>query len=191
MVSDLTSIAIARGRIRLAARVRLIGMDDARKPTETGRPQMLPKAIHISDSIEFKSINTGGQSVGNGGDGTFKGAIISKPTVNYDPTNKAEGADVHVNTGDHVKQTADWDAGGANAKASYFSKAHGGDAESNGSQKSYSGYDTSKVYANTDVTQINKVMVDQHQEVVAGIGGDGGDGNFAWGGGVTFHLDTL
>ncbi len=62
---------------------------------------------------------------------------------------------------------------------------------SNGSQKSYSGYDTSKVYANTDATQINKVMVDQHQEVVAGIGGDGGDGNFAWGGGVTFHLDTL
>ncbi|MGY3120196.1 hypothetical protein ACVWXQ_004133 [Bradyrhizobium sp. S3.14.4] len=190
-MSDLTSIAIARGRTRLAARVRLIGMDVARQPTNRRRPQMMPKAINISDTIKVKSIDTGGQSAGNGGDGTFKGAIISKPTVNYDPTNKAEGADVHVNTGDHVKQTADWDAGGANAKASYFSKAHGGDAESNGSQKSYSGYDTSKVYANTDATQINKVMVDQHQEVVAGIGGDGGDGNFAWGGGVTFHLDTL
>ena len=60
-----------------------------------------------------------------------------------------------------------------------------------GSQKSYSGYDTSKVYANTDATQINKVVVDQHQEVVAGIGGNGGDGNVAWGGEVTFHLDTL
>ncbi|WP_456621545.1 MULTISPECIES: hypothetical protein [unclassified Bradyrhizobium] len=152
---------------------------------------MLPKAIHISDSIEFKSINTGGQSVGNGGDGTFKGAIISKPTLNFDPTNKAEGADVHVSTGDHVKQTADWDAGGANAKASVFSKAHGGDAESNGSQKSYSGYDTSKVYANTDATQINKVSVDQHQEVVAGIGGNGGDGNAALGGEVSFHLDAF
>ena len=152
---------------------------------------MLPKAISISDSIEFKSISTGGQNVGNGGDGTFKGAIISKPTLNFDPTNKAVGADVHVNTGDHVKQTADWDAGGANATASWFSKAHGGDAESNGSQKSYSGYDTSKVYANTDATQINKVAVDQHQEVVAGLGGDGGDGNAALGGEVSFHLDTF
>jgi hypothetical protein len=26
--------------------------------------------INVSDSIEFKSINTGGQSVGNGGDGS-------------------------------------------------------------------------------------------------------------------------
>lgn len=152
---------------------------------------MMPKAIHISDSIEFKSISTGGQNVGNGGDGTFKGAIISKPTLNFDPTNKAVGADVQVNTGDHVKQTADWDAGGANAKASYLSKAHGGDAESNGNQKSYSGYDTSKVYANTDATQINKVSVDQHQEVVAGLGGHGGDGNAALGGEVSFHLDTF
>ncbi|QOG20999.1 MULTISPECIES: hypothetical protein [Bradyrhizobium] len=152
---------------------------------------MMPKAINISDSIEFKSISTGGQNVGNGGDGTFKGAIISKPTVNFDPSNKAVGADVHVNTGDHVKQTADWDAGGANAKASYFSKAHGGDAESNGSQKSYSGYDTSKVYANTDATQTNKLWVDQHQEVVAGVGGHGGDGNAALGGEVSFHLDTF
>lgn len=152
---------------------------------------MMPKAINISDSIEFKSISTGGQNVGNGGDGTFKGAIISKPTLNFDPTTKAVGADVHVSTGDHVKQTADWDAGGANATASWFSKAHGGDAESNGSQKSYGGHDTSKVYANTDATQINKVAVDQHQEVVAGIGGHGGDGNAALGGEVSFHIDTF
>ena len=152
---------------------------------------MLPKAISISDSIEFKSINTGGQSVGNGGDGTFKGAIISKPTLSFDPTNKAEGADVHVNTGDHVTQKADWDAGGANATASWFAKAHGGSAESNGNQKSYSGHDTSKVYADTDATQINKLAVDQHQEVLAGIGGNGGDGNAALGGEVSFHLDNL
>jgi hypothetical protein len=152
---------------------------------------MMPKAIHISDSIDFKSINTGGQSVGNGGDGTFKGAIINKPTLNFDPTNKAVGADVDVKTGDYVKQTADWDAGGANAKASWFAKANGGEAESNGSQKSYSGHDTSKVYANTDATQINKLWVDQHQEVVAGIGGDGGSGNGAVGGEVDFHFDVL
>ena len=71
---------------------------------------MIPKAIHISDSIDLKSINTGGQSVGNGGDGNSSGPIINKPTLIFDPTNKAEGADVSVNTGDHVKQTADWDA---------------------------------------------------------------------------------
>ncbi|MGY8681016.1 hypothetical protein Q2941_24905 [Bradyrhizobium sp. UFLA05-153] len=152
---------------------------------------MMPKAIHISDSIGFKSIDTGGQSVGNGGDGTFKGAIINKPTLTFDPTNKAEGADVHVNTGDHVKQTADWDAGGANATASWYAKAHGGTATSNGSQSSESGYDTSKVYANTDATQINKLWVDQHQDAAAAIGGDGGSLNYAQGGDVGFHFDVL
>ena len=152
---------------------------------------MLPKAIHISDSIDLKSINTGGQSVGNGGDGTSNGAIINKPTLNFDPTNKAVGADVSVNTGDHVKQTADWDAGGANGTASWFAKANGGTATSNGSQKSYSGEDTSKVYANTDATQVNKLSVDMHQDVVAGIGGNGGNGNAALGGEVDFHFDAL
>jgi hypothetical protein len=143
----------------------------------------------VSDVIALKSLNTGGQSVGNGGDGSSSGAIINKPTLNFDATNKATGASVSVNTGDHVKQSADWDAGGANAKASTFSKAYGGEAESNGSQKSYSGYDTSKVYANTDATQMNKLSVDMHQDVAAGIGGDGGSGNLALGGDVSFNTD--
>jgi hypothetical protein len=143
----------------------------------------------VSDVIALKSLNTGGQSVGNGGDGSSSGAIINKPTLNFDATNKATGASVSVNTGDHVKQSADWDAGGANAKASTFSKAYGGEAESNGSQKSYSGYDTSKVYANTDATQMNKLSVDMHQDAAAGIGGDGGSGNLALGGDVTFNTD--
>jgi hypothetical protein len=143
----------------------------------------------VSDVIALKSLNTGGQSVGNGGEGSSSGAIINKPTLNFDATNKATGASVSVNTGDHVKQSADWDAGGANAKASTFSKAYGGEAESNGSQKSYSGYDTSKVYANTDATQMNKLWVDMHQDVAAGIGGDGGSGNLALGGDVSFNTD--
>src|ERR1700744_926306 len=143
----------------------------------------------VSDVIALKSLNTGGQSVGNGGDGTSSGAIIKKRTLSFDPTNKAGGWGVSVNTGDHVKQSADWDAGGANAKASFFSKAHGGDAESNGSQKSYSGYDTSKVYANTDATQMNKLSVDMHQDAAAGIGGDGGYGNLALGGDVSFNTE--
>src|SRR5262245_43394390 len=93
---------------------------------------------YVSDVIALKSLSTGGQSVGNGGDGKSSGDIINKPTLNFDPHNKADGANVDVKTGDYVKQSADWDAGGANAKASWYSKAHGGDAESNGNQKSYS-----------------------------------------------------
>ncbi|MBR0693741.1 hypothetical protein [Bradyrhizobium lablabi] len=143
----------------------------------------------VSDVIAIKSLDTGGQSAGNGGNGSSSGDIVNKPTINFDPYNKADGAHVDVKTGDYVKQTADWDAGGANAKASVFSKAHGGDAESNGNQKSYSGYDTSKVYANTDATQTNKFWADMHQEAAAGIGGNGGHGNLALGGDVSFDVD--
>src|SRR5215468_986726 len=100
-------------------------------------------SIHVSDSIPFKSIDTGGNSAGNGGDGSFKGAIISKPTINFDPSNKAVGSDVTVKTGDNVYQKASWDAD-ASAK-----KAKEASADSSGDQKNYSGHDTSKVYANT------------------------------------------
>jgi hypothetical protein len=144
---------------------------------------------NVSDIIALKSISTGGQNVGNGGNGTSSGPIINKPTLSFDPTNKADGSSVSVSTGDHVKQSADWDAGGANGNASLFSKAHGGTADSNGSQKSYSGHDTSNVNANTDATQMNKLSVDMHQEVAAGIGGDGGSGNLGLGGDVSFNVD--
>ena len=149
--------------------------------------QMMPvpkPSIHVSDSIQFKSINTGGQNVGNGGDGSFKGAIISKPTVNFDPTNKAIGSDVTVKTGDNVYQKASWDAD-ASAK-----KAYTANANSNGDQKNYSGHDTSKVFANTTADQTNHLWVDQSQQVMAGIGGDGGNGNAAMGGEVDFHFAT-
>jgi hypothetical protein len=148
-------------------------------------------SIQVSDSIEFKSINTGGGSAGNGGDGSFKGSISNEPTIKFDPTNKASGAEVKVATGDHVSQKADWDAGGSSATATLWSKAHGGDAESNGSQSSKSGYDTSKVYANTDAEQSNYIKADMHQQVMAGIGGDGGNHNSADGGDVSFHFDTF
>lgn len=149
----------------------------------------MPKGMpHVSDSIEFKSISTGGQSAGNGGDGYFKGSISNEPTIKYDPYNKASGADVTVKTGDHVSQKAYWDADAGNATASKGSKAYGGDAKSNGDQSSKSGYDTSKVYADTTADQKNYFYADQHQEVAAGIGGYGGDGNFAWGGNVSFDL---
>jgi hypothetical protein len=160
-------------------------MHENNHKTEAHMLPVLPKpSIHVSDSIHFKSIDTGGQSVGNGGDGSFSGAVISKPTLTFDPTNKADGAHVNVTTGDHVSQKASWDAD-AIAK-----KAHDVNANSNGDQKSYSGYDTSKVYANTTADQTNKLWVDMHQEVMAGIGGNGGDNNAAMGGEVDFHFSS-
>ena len=143
----------------------------------------------IHDSIEFKSISTGNTSAGNGGDGYFKGEVINKPTLDFQPYNKAEGASVSVSTGDHVDQKAYWDAGKASAEAEKWSKAYA-DANSNGDQKSYSGHDTSKVYANTTATQDNSLWVDQHQDVMAGIGGYGGNGNMALGGNVDIQPET-
>jgi hypothetical protein len=148
------------------------------------------KLINVSDAIEFKSIGTGGQSVGNGGDGSFSGKIVNAPTINFDPSNKAIGSSVDVKTGDHVSQKADWDAGGANANASLIAKAHGGSATSNGNQSSDSGHDTSTVHANTTASQSNSLVADMHQDALAGIGGNGGDGNAALGGDVNFDFDT-
>jgi hypothetical protein len=155
-------------------------MDDARTKLIT-EARMTKPSIH--DSIEFKSISTGSTSAGNGGDGYFKGEIINKPTLDFQPYNKAEGASVSVSTGDNVDQKAYWDAGKASAEAEKWSKAYA-NANSNGDQSSKSGHDTSKVYANTDATQKNWLSVDQHQEVMAGIGGHGGDGSLAMGGSV-------
>jgi hypothetical protein len=106
-----------------------------------------------SDVIALKEIDTGGNSAGNGGDGYNKGDISSKPNINFEPSNKAEGADVHVKNGDHVSQKAYWDAeanagdasasGDASAKVKkadledpiFLDKPNGGKAKSNGDQE--------------------------------------------------------
>ena len=147
--------------------------------------------ISVSILIKFKSIDTGGQSVGNGGDASFKGSISNSPTLKFDPSNSASGSSVDVKTGDHVSQKAYWDADAGDATAKKFSKAYGGDAYSNGDQSSKSGYDTSKVYADTTAHQSNYLLADQHQEAVGAVGGNGGSGNAAMGGEVHFDLDTL
>jgi hypothetical protein len=141
------------------------------------------KASFPSDTITFKAM-TGGNSAGNGGDGYNSGTIVNNPTLKFDPTNKAEGADVNVKNGDHVSQKAYWDAGGANAKAEKYSKAEGGKAYSNGDQESESGHNKSDVDANTSAYQKNDLKVDMSQNVWAGIGGEGGDHNKAEGGDV-------
>ena len=145
------------------------------------------KASFPSDTISFKA-STGGNSAGNGGDGYNKGDISNNPSVKFEPTNKAEGADVHVKTGDDVSQKAYWDAGGANAKAEKFSKADGGKAVSNGDQDSDSGHNKSYVDANTKAYQDNYLKADMSQNVWAGIGGDGGDHNTAKGGDVDVNI---
>jgi hypothetical protein len=144
----------------------------------------MTKASFPSDTITIKDVSTGDNSAGNGGTGINSGSISNSPSINFNPYNKAEGADVHVNTGDKVYQKAYWDAGGANAEAEKYAKAYGGEAESNGDQKSYSGHDTSTVTANTTASQTNILDADQHQTVMAGVGGNGGNDNYAKGGEV-------
>ena len=143
----------------------------------------MAKASFPSDTISFKA-STGGNEAGNGGDGYNSGMIVSNPSIKFDPTNKAEGADVSVKNGDHVSQKAYWDAGGANAKAEKYAKAEGGTAKSNGDQDSDSGHNKSDVEANTTAYQDNWALVEQGQEVYAGVGGSGGDENYAVGGDV-------
>jgi hypothetical protein len=143
----------------------------------------MAKLSFPSDTIALK-VSTGGNSAGNGGDGVNTGNISSNPTLNFNPYNKADGADVDVKNGDKVYQKADWDAGGANAKAEKFSKADGGKAISNGDQESDSGHNKSDVDANTKAYQDNYLKADMSQNVVAGVGGDGGNHNNAVGGDV-------
>ena len=150
----------------------------------------MTKASFPSDTITFKDVSTGGNSAGNGGDGYNSGNISNSPSINFNPYNKAEGADVHVNTGDKVYQKAYWDAGDANAKAEAFSKAYGGSANSNGDQSSKSGHDTSNVDASTTAYQTNFLAADMSQSVAAGIGGDGGNGNTAKGGDVDLKIES-
>ena len=146
----------------------------------------MTKASFPTDTITLKDISTGGGSAGNGGEGYNKGDITSTPTINFSPYNKADGAYVNVNTGDKVDQKAYWDAGGANAKADDYSKAHGGSANSSGDQSSKSGHDTSNVDASTTAYQSNFLAADMHQSAAAGIGGNGGNDNAAMGGNVHF-----
>ncbi|XIA63272.1 hypothetical protein ACFIOY_29370 [Bradyrhizobium sp. TZ2] len=166
----------------------------------------MSEAMFPSDTIVFK-ISTGENSAGNGGTGYNEGHIISNPSIEFEPSNKADGADVHVKNGDDVSQKAYWDAGGANAKAEggtakskgmesngghkksdakaeKDAKAEGGTAKSNGDQESESGHNKSDVEANTKASQENWLHADQSQNVWAGIGGEGGDDNYAEGGDV-------
>ena len=153
------------------------------KPTQ-GDSHVKAKASFPSDTISLKEFRPAATAPATVETASTRATSATSPSIEFNPYNKAEGADVHVNTGDKVYQKADWDAGGANAKAEKYSKAEGGKANSNGDQESDSGHDKSKVDANTTAYQTNYLAADKSQNVGAGIGGEGGDGNKAEGGDV-------
>src|SRR6185312_6606892 len=117
--------------------------------------------IHIpTDVIHFDSISTGGNSAGNGGAGVSTGNISASASIAFNPLNTANGAD--VNTGDHLHQTANGAISNSSAEAS-------------------------TVHTDTTAYQTNFLAADMSQSVLAGIGGNGGDGNNAVGGDVHVH----
>jgi hypothetical protein len=70
-----------------------------------------------SDVIGIKSIDTGGQSAGNGGNGYNWGNISDSSKFSFDPSNKADGADVKVSQDgghDWAKVSADTTANQSN-----------------------------------------------------------------------------
>src|SRR5688572_29186906 len=78
---------------------------DAQCANQLRETDMAKAKAFPSDTIALK-ISTGGNSAGNGGDGVNMGDITSKPSIEFNPYNKASGADVDVKTGDHVNQKA-------------------------------------------------------------------------------------
>lgn len=151
-----------------------------------------------SDTIKLSDVYAGDANAGNGGDGFNHGDIYYEPTAYVANVQKVEGSYVDVDAGDHVWQKADWEAGGggdggfAKAIADAFSDATnsgpggaGGSATSNGSQTSTSGGNTAAAAADTTATQNTLFDADQHATILAGVGGNGGDGNMARGGDVS------
>ena len=135
----------------------------------------MAKSSFPSDTIALKALRPAATAPVTAETASTRATSATARSLNFDPYNKADGADVHVKTGDQVHQKAYWDAGGANAKAEKFSKADGGKAMSNGDQESDSGHDKSDVDANTKAYQDNFLAADMSQNVVAGVGGNGGN----------------
>ncbi len=151
----------------------------------------------LSDTIYLHNPDAGDANAGNGGDGINHGTIDYNPVAYIDPVQTVYGAETHLHNGDHVWQGADWDAGGGGAGG--FSQAQNGflasltsgaggagdKLTSNGDQGNTSGGDTATVNAATTATQYTQLMADQHATILAGVGGNGGNGNNALGGDIS------
>ncbi|WP_454856072.1 PE-PGRS family protein [Rhizobium binxianense] len=155
----------------------------------------------ISDTIHLSDPNAGNANAGNGGDGYSFGDIHYSPTAYVANTQAVEGAYTDLHNGDHVWQMADWDAGGggsgglSQAQNGFLAAVTnngdggaGGSATSNGNQGAATGGDTAAVAADTTATQYTQLLADQHATILAGVGGNGGNGNMAQGGDISAAL---
>ena len=168
-------------------------------------------------SVVAGAINTGGNSAGNGGDGTFIGAMVHAPVAIYNPVNIAVAgshatADAHQTNVVYFDQSATQIAGvgggGGNGNAasggSVGAHASGGSgaistgensAGNGGDGSAYGGivhatfafYDPVNIAvagynSSAHADQTNNVVFDQSAVQMAGIGGNGGNGNAATGG---------
>ena len=138
-----------------------------------------------SDVIAFHNIETGGNSAGNGGAGSNTGAVSTEANIEFHAS---------TDTGGHVQDSA----------ANYISvwqsnKASSGDATSYGTGSATSGYVSATQSNSSSITatgvhdhasSTTTYTIDSYptQMVEAGIGGNGGDGNTAYGGDVTIDL---
>jgi hypothetical protein len=160
----------------------------------------MPKYGEISDSIYIKDLDGGDAYAGNGGDGYNKGDIYYKPEVNFEPEQKVYGSENDNHAGDYTKAYAEWyakgkagdgDEGGDGGKAFFaFKSSNGGEGgdggnaktNSNGDLEIWSGHNKASIDADTKAYQSNELHADQSALILAGVGGDGGHGNFAVGG---------
>ncbi|MBB3285289.1 MULTISPECIES: PE-PGRS family protein [Rhizobium] len=155
----------------------------------------------MSDTIQLNDPNAGDANAGNGGDGYSHGNIDYNPVAYVANVQTVDGASTDLHNGDHVWQTADWTAGGGGSGG--FTQAQngflaavtntgaggaGGDSHSDGSQGSSSGGDVAAVSAATTGTQYTQLLADQHATILAGVGGNGGNGNIARGGDISSAL---
>ena len=165
-------------------------------------------------------IATGDNSAGNGGDGTFFGAMVHAPVAVYDPVNIAVAgthatADAHQTNIAHFDQSATQIAGvggdGGNGNAASGGNVgafgptwrlgrdqYGRNSAGNGGDGYFYGGIVHATFAfyypiniavagynsTAHANQTNNVVFDQSAVQMAGVGGDGGNGNAATGGGA-------
>jgi hypothetical protein len=167
-------------------------------------------------SVGHGAISTGDNSAGNGGDGTFFGAMVHAPLAIYSPVNIAVAgphatADAHQTNIAYFDQSATQiagvggDGGNGNAASGGNVGAFGPDpavigtgensAGNGGDGYAYGGvvHATFAFYypiniavagynSSAHAEQTNNVVFDQSAFQMAGVGGDGGNGNAATGG---------
>jgi hypothetical protein len=167
-------------------------------------------------SVGHGAISTGDNSAGNGGDGTFFGAMVHAPLAIYSPVNIAVAgphatADAHQTNIAYFDQSATQiagvggDGGNGNAASGGNVGAFGPDpavigtgensAGNGGDGYAYGGvvHATFAFYypiniavagynSSAHAEQSNNLVFDQSAFQMAGVGGDGGNGNAATGG---------